>query len=241
MLLSEVMNKDSVDQKEIKKFSNNSHHWWNLNGKFKTLHQINDLRFSFITNKIESYFEGNNVDILDVGCGGGILTESLHKYGYKVIGIDPSGPNIEAAKAHNSEIEYINCNIECFQEKKFDVVISLEVIEHVSSIPIFVEQLAKCIKPNGLLFISTINRTISSFVKAIICGEYILKLLPKGTHEWGKMVKPSETESHMLKNNIVLREITGMTFNPLIGKWHLNKKDISVNYICYGQKICFNK
>jgi len=233
----------TVNKIEIEKFSKLAKDWWNPNGKFKPLHLFNPTRISFIKEKLISYFKLNsNTDeplkklkILDIGCGGGLLCEPLSRLGAEITGIDASKNNIEVAKLHSKEmnlnINYINCAPENFNFKnKFDVILNMEVIEHVSNVEIFIQNCSKLTRENGIMFVATINRNLKSYLFAILGAEYILRWLPIGTHDWNKFLTPEELKIITNKNNFSTDEVIGMKFNPLIKKWY-KSTDSSVNYI----------
>ena len=195
----------TVNKIEIEKFSKLAKDWWNPNGKFKPLHLFNPTRIRFIKEKLISYFKLNsNTDeplkklkILDIGCGGGLLCEPLSRLGAEMTGIDASKNNIEVAKLHSKEmnlnINYINCAPENFNFKnKFDVILNMEVIEHVSNVEIFIQNCSKLTRENGIMFVATINRNLKSYLFAILGAEYILRWLPIGTHDWNKFLTPEE-------------------------------------------------
>ena len=233
----------TVNKIEIEKFSKLAKDWWNPNGKFKPLHLFNPTRISFIKEKLISYFKLNsNTDeplkklkILDIGCGGGLLCEPLSRLGAEMTGIDASKNNIEVAKLHSKEmnlnINYINCAPENFNfRNKFDVILNMEVIEHVSNVEIFIQNCSKLTRENGIMFVATINRNLKSYLFAILGAEYILRWLPIGTHDWNKFLTPEELKIITNKNNFSTDEVIGMKFNPLIKKWY-KSTDSSVNYI----------
>lgn len=232
------MKNKSVDIKEIDKFSAIANEWWEPEGKFKPLHEINHVRMEYIINHLRNYPEKKTV--LDVGCGGGILSESIAKLNYDVTGIDPSKENIEAAKIHSRhlKIDYHYVTIEGFAEQgnKFDVVLCMEVIEHVADIYSFINSCAKLLNENGLIFLSTINRTVKSYLQAIIGAEYILRWLPRGTHQWKKFVTPHELRKHFDNNNIKMIKLDGIKYSVVGGDWVV-RQDLDVNYISIGQKI----
>ena len=233
----------TVNKIEIEKFSKLAKDWWNPNGKFKPLHLFNPTRIRFIKEKLISYFKLNsNTDeplkklkILDIGCGGGLLCEPLSRLGAEMTGIDASKNNIEVAKLHSKEmnlnINYINCAPENFNFKnKFDVILNMEVIEHVSNVEIFIQNCSKLTRENGIMFVATINRNLKSYLFAILGAEYILRWLPIGTHDWHKFLTPEELKMITNKNNFSTDEVIGMKFNPLLKKWY-KSTDSSVNYI----------
>ena len=223
----------NVDLNEVEKFNKIAHKWWDPSSEFKPLHDINPLRVSYIND----LFPLNEKNILDVGCGGGILAESMARLGGNVTGIDQSEIAIKIAKLHakenNLSIDYKLLNIEDFLKKesnKFDVITCLEMIEHVPDPASIITSCAKKLKKNGRLYVSTINRNLKAFLFAIIGAEYILNLLPKGTHHYDKFIKPSEVKSWANSLNMNISNIKGMTYNPLLKKYSLGS-DVSVNYI----------
>ncbi len=233
----------TVDKKEIEKFSKMAHEWWDPNGKFKPLHLFNPVRIEFIKKKLISYFNLNlddkeplkNLKILDVGCGGGLLCEPLTKLGASVTGIDASENNIMIAKLHskkmNLKINYIKGSPENLNLKnQFDVILNMEVVEHVSNVELFIKNCSKLIKKKGIMFVATLNKNLKSYVFAIIGAEYILRWLPAGTHDWEKFLSPKNLEDIVCNNNFLIDETIGVKFNPFSQKWNLSK-DTSVNYI----------
>ena len=228
----------NIDSSEVEKFADLAQRWWDPQGEFKPLHIINPLRSEYIASKIEL----ENLNILDVGCGGGLLCEALYEYHCNVSGIDAAGPGIKTAKNHaeknKKKISYFEITAEELMETesdKYDVVTCLEVIEHVPDPQSLISACSKLLKPGGSLFLSTINRNPRSWVTAIVGAEYIFNLLPKGTHEFSKFIKPSELASYMRVANINLIETKGMFYNPITHKANLNN-DLGVNYMMYGKK-----
>ena len=223
----------NVDLNEVEKFNKIAHKWWDPSSEFKPLHDINPLRVNYIND----LFPLNEKNILDVGCGGGILAESMARLGGNVTGIDQSDIAIKIAKLHakenNLSIDYKLLNIEDFLKKdtsKFDVITCLEMIEHVPDPASIITSCAKKLKKNGRLYVSTINRNLKAFLFAIVGAEYILNLLPKGTHHYDKFIKPSEVKFWANSLNMNISNITGMTYNPFLKKYSLGS-DVSVNYI----------
>ena len=233
----------TVDKIEVEKFSKMAQDWWNPNGKFKPLHVFNPTRISFIKDKLISHFELNpnsekpleKLKILDIGCGGGLLCEPLSRLGAAITGIDASNDNIEVAKLHSKEmnlnIEYIFCSPENLSFKdEFDVILNMEVIEHVSDVNMFIQNCSKLIKENGIMFVATINKNLKSYLLAILGAEYILKWLPIGTHDWNKFLTPEHLEIIARKNNFSSDEVIGIKYNLLSKKW-FKSNDTSVNFI----------
>ncbi len=226
----------TIDEKEVEKFSRIADEWWDESGKFKPLHKFNPIRISFIKTEILKFFAAENLHglkILDVGCGGGLVAEPFARLGADVIAIDASEKNIEVAKIHAEKsglkIDYRNTTAENLDEK-FDVVLALEIIEHVADIEKFIEACAKLVKPNGLLFIATINRTAKSFALAKVAVEYVLRWLPRGTHDWKKFLKPSEIFTIADKNNLQLKIVRGFEYNIFKDAW-CESENLDVNYI----------
>ena len=229
----------NIDESEIKKFAELADKWWDKNGDFKPLHVINPLRANYIFDKLDI----SNKKVLDVGCGGGILSEALYEKGAVVTGIGAAGPGINIAKIHaeqnNKNITYYqNTAEELYKKykKNYDVVTCLEVLEHVPDPAMLVSTCLKLLKPNGHLFLSTINKNPRSFITAIVGAEYIFNILPKGTHEFNKFIKPSKLAEYIRKADGKLIESKGMFYNPLTHKANLNN-DLGVNYMMYARKI----
>jgi len=236
------MKTNTINKEEIEKFSKIAKEWWDPYGKFKPLHKFNPIRISYIKQSIINTFKLNNhdkpldnINILDVGCGGGLLSEPMSRLGAKVVGIDASSRNIEVAKLHakesNLNIEYHCTSPEKFKtEKKFDVILNMEIVEHVEDLDFFLKSCSDLLSDNGVMFIATINKTLKSYVFAIIGAEYVLRWLPIGTHDWNKFVKPEALSSILKKNNLTLDALDGMKFNMLKNNWAISS-DKSVNYI----------
>ncbi len=236
------MKNNTINKKEIEKFSKIAEEWWNPEGKFKPLHKFNPIRISYIKeNIIETFKLENkknplkNIKILDVGCGGGLLSEPMCRLGATVTGIDASNKNINVAKIHsqkdNLKINYFCSSPEKFKiNDKFDVILNMEIVEHVEDVNLFLSSCNKLLKKNGIMFVATLNKTLKSYVFAIIGAEYVLRWLPIGTHEWEKFLKPEDLISIQKKNNLKLDKLNGMNFNFLKDKWSVSD-DKSVNYI----------
>ena len=233
------MNIKNLDPEEIKKFNDIAEKWWDLEGEFKPLHQINPLRLNFI--KERTNLKGKKV--LDIGCGGGILTEALSEAGAEVIGIDASPQTIGVAMSHansvNSKATYLESTVEDFisknQNDSFDVITCLEMLEHVPAPDKIIESCCALLKDKGDIFLSTINRNPRSYLFAVIGAEYILNLLPKGTHEYSKFIKPSELAGWIRDSGLTLKETTGLSYNPITDHYWLGK-DIQVNYMVHASK-----
>jgi len=228
----------TIDQNEVEKFSRIADEWWDETGKFKPLHKFNPIRIVYIREKIEQKFKINSdLKILDIGCGGGLVAEPFARMGADVTGIDASEKNIAVAKIHaqksDLKINYIACPAEELAKKneKFDVVFALEIIEHVADVEQFIASCAKLVKPNGLLFVATLNRTLKSLALAKIAVEYVLRWLPAGTHDWKKFLKPSEINSKATNFDLELKEMSGFTYNLLNDSWKRNSADLDVNYV----------
>jgi 2-polyprenyl-6-hydroxyphenyl methylase/3-demethylubiquinone-9 3-methyltransferase len=233
---------NSINKKEIEKFSRIAEEWWNPNGKFKPLHNFNPIRIKYIRDNILKDFNikpsrkpFKNIKILDIGCGGGLLSEPMCRLGASVVGIDASKKNIEVAKFHAKKnklkIDYKVCSPEKLRTKlKFDVILNMEIVEHVEDINFFIKVSSKLLRKNGVMFIATLNKTLKSYALAIIGAEYILKWLPIGTHNWEKFVRPKDLINISKKNNLTLKKLDGMNFNILNNSWKVSS-DTSVNYI----------
>tara|TARA_Y100000389_G_scaffold116173_1_gene113335 strand:- start:3478 stop:4206 length:729 start_codon:yes stop_codon:yes gene_type:complete len=236
------MKNNTINKKEIEKFSQIAEEWWDPEGKFKPLHKFNPIRISYIKDNIIKSLKLENkkkplerVQILDIGCGGGLLSEPMTRLGAEVVGIDASEKNIKVAKLHakksNLNIEYLCASPETLDtKKKFDVVLNMEIIEHVEDVNYFLKSCSNLLKKNGIMFVATLNKTLKSYLFAIIGAEYILRWLPIGTHEWEKFVKPEELVEILEKHNLKLEFLDGMKFNLIKDEWNISK-DKSVNYI----------
>ena len=238
----------TINKEEIQKFSKLADEWWDVNGKFKPLHMFNPVRIEYITENIKKQFnikkeKSNFLDgirILDIGCGGGLISEPMARLGATVTGIDASEKNINIANLHSKKsglkINYFNTSPENFEvTDKFDVILNLEIVEHVDDVNLYVKSCYKLLKKNGLMFTATLNRSFTSYVKAIIGAEYILRWLPIGTHDWNKFIKPEELEKLLSQEKFSTIDLKGLSFNPFTKKWK-KSNDLSVNYIICSLK-----
>ena len=236
------MKNNTINKKEIEKFSKIAEEWWNPSGKFKPLHKFNPIRISYIKHNIISSLKLKNnkkplnkVKILDIGCGGGLLSEPMSRLGAEVVGIDASERNIDVAKLHakknNLNIKYICTSPEKLKiNSKFDVVLNMEIVEHVEDINFFLQSCSKLLKKNGIMFVATLNKTLKSYLFAILGAEYVLRWLPIGTHEWEKFVKPDDLIKILKENHLHLEKLDGMKFNLIKDEWKISS-DKSINYI----------
>ena len=232
----------SIDNEEIEHFAKDSDSWWDEKGSFAPLHRLNPVRLSFIKKEICKHMGRDfdnikalkGIDILDIGCGGGLVCEPMARMGANITGVDADLNAIKVARAHakiaNLDIEYKNGELKDIG-KKYDVVLALEIIEHVTDTSLFIEQCAKHVKPDGLLIISTLNRTAKSYALGIIAAEHILRWVPKGTHSWNKFVKPSEIAREARNHSFNAKTAKGLIFNPLKNEFSLSDNDLDVNYI----------
>ena len=239
---------NSINKNEIKKFSKIAEEWWNPNGKFKPLHNFNPIRIKYIKENIVKDFKiepsekpFKNINLLDIGCGGGLLSEPMCRLGANVVGIDASVKNIKIAKIHAKKsklkINYRVASPEKLKTKiKFDVILNMEIIEHVENIDFFIKESAKLLKKNGIMFVATLNKTLKSYAFAIVGAEYILKWLPIGTHDWEKFVRPNDLVQVSKKNNLIFKKLDGMKFNIFNNSWKVSS-DTSINYIAKFKKI----
>ena len=238
----------TINREEIQKFSDLADEWWDVNGKFKPLHMFNPIRIEYITEKIKQEFNlinrNNNflkdLKILDIGCGGGLISEPLARLGGEVTGIDASEKNIKVAKLHskknNLNINYLNKSPEQLNDsEKFDIVLNLEIVEHVENVDLYIKSCSNLLKKNGIMFTATLNRTIVSYIKAIVGAEYILRWLPIGTHDWNKFIKPEELEKKLSSANFSTIDVKGLEFNPIFNKWK-KSDNLSVNYIICSKR-----
>lgn len=244
----------TIDDAEVAQFSAIAEQWWDERGKFAPLHRMNPTRLSWIRERIEGHFGRltgpesasatplKNLTLLDVGSGGGLICEPLARLGATVTGVDASARNIEVAQAHAQSmgltIDYRATTAEALADTgtQYDVVLALEIIEHVADIALFYDALTALVKPGGLILMSTMNRTAKAFAMAIVGAEYVLRWLPRGTHDWNKFVRPSEMKDSLEKRGFTDCQPMGIIFSPISGKFSLNDKDLDVNYLLSAKK-----
>lgn len=235
----------SIESDEIAHFSQHAEDWWNPEGKFRPLHRLNPIRVEYVRDQVCAHFERASAQrqalkdfkILDIGCGGGLMAEPLARMGARVTAIDASAETIAVAKKHAKlsglSIDYRLSSVEELVAKKqsYDVVTALEVVEHVADMPSFMASVSAVLKPNGLLIMSTLNRTPKSFLLGVVAAEYVLGWVPRGTHQWKKFVRPSELVQQLDEVGIRTTNLAGLTFNPLRGEFELRQDDLAVNYM----------
>lgn len=238
---------NNIDLNEVQKFSDNAQEWWNESGPYHSLHKINITRLSYIQNLLVQHFglenktpSLKNLNILDVGCGGGLIAEPLSRLGASVMGIDPSDENISIAKEHAStfglDILYSPCSLEDLKDQRtYDVVLALEVLEHVPNPEAFVSLCSEKVAPGGIFIIATLNRTLRSYLEGIIAAEYVLKWVPKGTHSWSHFLKPAELYHLLKKSGFQDVSFKGVHFSVLKNEWTLSDT-LEVNYMGYATK-----
>ena len=239
---------NSINKKEIEKFSRIAEEWWNPDGKFKPLHNFNPIRIKYIKENIIKDFKIKDLDkplknikLLDIGCGGGLLSEPMRRLGADVTAIDASKQNIEVAKFHAKKnklkIDYRVSSPEKLKTtNKFDVILNMEIVEHVEDVQFFLKSCSGLLKKNGLMFVATINKTLKSYMFAIVGAEYVLRWLPIGTHEWEKFVRPEDLKKILSKNNLNFEKLDGMNFNIIKDEWTVSS-DTSINYTVKSIKL----
>lgn len=248
--------KTTIDASEIAKFEAMAEEWWDPQGKFKPLHRFNPTRIEYIRNTIAEHVGTDpfneplrDLSLLDIGCGGGLLCEPMCRLGANVTGLDASEKNIRIASVHADkqelDITYQAGTAEALAgldgdkrvdpKRRYQIVLAMEIVEHVADVPLFIEACCRLVKPGGLLFMATINRTVTSLLTAKIGAEYILRWLPKGTHEWNKFLRPSELVMNMEPHGVQLKQLQGVTYQPLSGDWKLSD-NLAVNYMVVGHK-----
>ena len=236
-------NNSTIDSDEVAQFAVLANQWWDENGPFKPLHRLNPVRIGYLRDQLIAHFgKIEGLSVADIGCGGGLVTEPFARLGAKVTGVDAAPENIAAAKNHAKEaglsITYLATTAErlAAEGKKFDVVFALEIVEHVSDVGLFIDSITTLVKPGGLLVLSTLNRTPKSFALGIVAAEYILRWLPRGTHDWKKFLKPSELAEHLGENGFKPIDMTGLIYSPLSRQFSLDKDDLDVNYLLTAVK-----
>ena len=239
----------TIDTREVEHFSALAAEWWNPNGKFRPLHKFNPIRLAYIRDQVAARFGRDprvarpfeGLRILDIGCGGGLLCEPMARLGATVVGADASANNIEVARLHAADggldIDYRATTAESLADdgEKFDVILNMEVVEHVADIDLFIGKCGAMVKPGGIMFVATINRTLKALGLAIIGAEYVLRWLPRGTHQYGKLVRPDELEAALQKAGLSVIDRTGVVYNPLGDRWQ-RSKDMDVNYMVLAEK-----
>ena len=244
----------TIDATEVARFSAIAEEWWDERGKFAPLHKLNPVRIGYLKDQlIRHFFAGsamhgqsatplNNLSLVDIGCGGGLISEPMARLGANVTGIDASATNIEVASLHAKRsglaIDYRATTAEqlALEGAQFDVVFALEIIEHVADVSLFYDAVCNLVKPGGVLILSTLNRTAKSYALGIVGAEYVLRWLPKGTHTWSKFIKPSEMAAALRQRGFHVADTTGITFSPINWSFSLNAKDLGVNYLLVAQK-----
>ena len=241
------MKTNTINKKEIEKFSKIAEEWWNPQGKFKPLHKFNPIRISYIKESVIKNFKLKiknkpleNIKILDIGCGGGLLSEPMTKLGADVVGIDASKNNIKIAELHakknNLNIKYFCASPENFKTNlKFDVILNMEIVEHVNDVDFYLKSCSRLLKKNGIMFVATLNKTLKSYFFAIIGAEYILRWLPIGTHDWNKFLKPDDLINICKNNSLNLNNLIGVKFDILKNEWIVSN-DKSINYLAQFSK-----
>lgn len=244
----------TVDNAEIERFSALAAEWWNPNGKFRPLHKFNPTRLAYIRDKAAEHFGRDpravkpleGLRILDIGCGGGLLCEPMARLGAEVVGADASETNIEVAKLHAAEsgvkIDYRAETAEKLADdgEKFDIILNMEVVEHVADVDFFIARCGAMLKPGGIMFVATINRTLKALGLAIFGAEYVLRWLPRGTHQFDKLVRPDELERALGSAGLTITDRTGVTYNPIADRW-ARSRDMDVNYMVLAEKLAANE
>ncbi|TAK47448.1 MAG: bifunctional 2-polyprenyl-6-hydroxyphenol methylase/3-demethylubiquinol 3-O-methyltransferase UbiG [Xanthobacteraceae bacterium] len=245
---SDTPSGSTVDPAEVARFSRLSEQWWDPKGKMAPLHKINPVRLAYIRDAACRKFERSakslnclaGLRLIDIGCGAGLLCEPMARLGAGVVGIDPSDSNIAAARLHADKshvlVDYRCTTVEQIDSReRFDIVLAMEVVEHVADLGLFLDRCAGLIKPDGLMVVATLNRTWKSFALAIVGAEYILRWLPRGTHQWDKFVTPQELDVHLTRNGLTVTEQAGVFYNPLADRWNLSS-DMDVNYMVVAER-----
>ena len=239
----------SVDEREVAQFAARAEAWWDTGGPFRPLHALNPTRIAYVRDRIAAHFGRDRDDfeplsglsLLDVGCGGGLLAEPMTRLGARVVGIDAGGENVRAAAGHAAQaglaIDYRGTTVEALASggERFDVVLNMEVVEHVADVDAFLGASAALVKPGGAMVVATLNRTPKAFALAIVGAEYLLRWLPRGTHDWRRFLRPSELAKLLRDHGLEIEELTGVAYNPLSGAWRLTR-DLDVNYMVFAVK-----
>lgn len=240
----------SVDEREVERFTKLAAEWWNPKGKFRPLHQFNPIRLGFIRSSAAEHFDRDmrplqpfgGLSLLDIGCGGGLLSEPMARMGFQVTGVDASEQNVRAANAHAREqrlsVQYRTATAEMLvqEDRHYDVILNMEVVEHVADVTGFLQACAALINPGGLMFVATLNRTMKSLMLAKFGAEYVLRWLPAGTHDWNRFLTPAELQAHLDNAGLRVTQTQGMAFDPLRWEWRLSN-DTGVNYVAVAQKV----
>ncbi len=240
----------SVDRDEIARFGAMAEEWWDPRGKFRPLHKLNPVRLAFIRDRVAAHFGRDplaerplqDLRLVDVGSGGGLLAEPMARLGARVTGIDAAEPNVRMAGLHAAEggldIDYRFTDAEALAAagERFDVVLNMEVVEHVADLGGFLDACCTLVRPGGVMVTATLNRTAKAFALAIVGAEYLLRWLPVGTHRWSKFVRPSELAAGLRAGGLDMVELTGVAYNPICDRWHLAPRDLDVNYMAFAAK-----
>jgi 2-polyprenyl-6-hydroxyphenyl methylase/3-demethylubiquinone-9 3-methyltransferase len=241
----------SVDEAEVAKFAALAENWWDSEGPFRPLHHLNPIRLRFIRDNTSAHFGRDELApqplsglrILDIGCGGGLLSEPLARMGATVVGIDATEKNVRVAALHAEQghlsIDYQHTTAEALRNagETFDVVLNMEVVEHVADVSSFLQASGDLVNHGGIMIVATLNRTAKSFALAIVGAEYVLRWLPRGTHDWRRFVRPSELATGLRQTGMQVTSLTGVIFNPLTGNWSLNDRDLDVNYMAVAVRV----
>jgi 2-polyprenyl-6-hydroxyphenyl methylase/3-demethylubiquinone-9 3-methyltransferase len=234
--------RSTIDRGEVERFAALAAEWWNPNGKFKPLHKFNPIRLAYIRDHVANRFGRDpnaarpfeGLRILDIGCGGGLLCEPMARLGATVVGVDPAANNIDVAK-HHAEQTGVSIDYRVATAEELADVLNMEVVEHVADVPLYLARCAEMVKPGGIMFVATINRTLKALGLAIIGAEYVLRWLPRGTHQYGKLVRPDELEKALAESGMKVVDRTGVTYNPIADRWS-RSKDMDVNYMVLAEK-----
>lgn len=245
-----TLHASTIDPDEVERFSRIADEWWDPTGKFAPLHRLNPVRLGYIRDRAAAHWKRDplmglplaGLSLLDIGCGGGLICEPMARLGAQVTGIDAAERNVSVADLHARRqeltIDYRAATAETLAQSglRFDIVLALEIVEHVADVDLFLAACSQLVKPGGLIFLSTLNRTAKAWALAIAGAEYLLRWLPRGTHDWRKFLRPSEVVRGLGAGSIAAQEIVGIVYNPLSRTWSLSKNDLDVNYVLYGSK-----